>query len=195
MANYVLQELHEGMGDGKKPVFPKMQTYSLHDFDTVLEHMRTYAGSFSEGTMRGVLDALVQTMASWMPLGHNFKIDGLGVFSISLGFDKRKHVCIKGINFKPDAQLLKEMNKQATFDKVTTEVVTPKKCTLTYDERVAKARAIIAEQGFMTLGDYARATDLCRSLASNDLKRIVADSATGIGTRGNASHKVWIRKE
>ena len=55
-----------------------------------------------------------------MPLGHNIKIDGLGVFSLSLGFDesspsekaemknsadapktKYRHVCIKDINFKP----------------------------------------------------------------------------------------------
>ena len=87
MANFVLQELAEGMKDGKKTVFPKMQIYSLHDFETVLKHMQTYAGNFSEGSMRAVIDALVSTMISWMPLGHNIKIDGLGVFSLSLGFD------------------------------------------------------------------------------------------------------------
>ena len=37
MANFVLQELAEGMKDGKKTVFPKMQIYSLHDFETVLK--------------------------------------------------------------------------------------------------------------------------------------------------------------
>ena len=31
MANFVLQELPEEMSEGKKVVFPKMQTYSLHD--------------------------------------------------------------------------------------------------------------------------------------------------------------------
>ena len=34
MANFVLQELPEEMSEGKKVVFPKMQTYSLHDYDT-----------------------------------------------------------------------------------------------------------------------------------------------------------------
>ena len=42
MANYVLQELPEELADGKKIVFPKMQTYSLHDYETVIKHMREY---------------------------------------------------------------------------------------------------------------------------------------------------------
>ena len=133
MANFVLQELPEEMSEGKKVVFPKMQTYSLHDYETVIKHMRTYAGNISDGLIRAVFDALVSTMQSWMPLGHSIKIDGLGVFSLSLGFDtstpsekvfsqeqddedpktKYRHVCIKGINFKPDAELLKKLNKQA----------------------------------------------------------------------------------
>jgi predicted histone-like DNA-binding protein len=87
MANYVLQELPEEMTEGKKVVFPKMQTYSLHDFDTVIKHMRDYAGNLSEGTIRAVFDAFTSMMESWMPMGHTIKVDGLGVFSLSLGFD------------------------------------------------------------------------------------------------------------
>ena len=167
MPNYVLQEMSEEMGDGKKKVYPRMQTYSLHDFDTVIRHMRDYSGSFSEGTIRGVLDALVTTMKSWMPLGHNIKIDGLGVFSLSLGFDmstpseaeaakkqksgnaddepksKYRHVCISGINFKPDPQLLQQMNREATFERTETDIVVPRKVSDSRDERIRKALAII----------------------------------------------------
>lgn len=213
MANFVLQELPEEMSEGKKVVFPKMQTYSLHDYDTVIKNMRTYAGSISDGLIRAVFDALVSTMQSWMPLGHSIKIDGLGVFSLSLGFDtstpsekaisqglqkgeapkaKYRHVCINGINFKPDPKLLKEMNKQATFDRVSTGVVVPKKCKYSREERLEKAKAIIGKYGYMTLTDYALATDQSRSAASNDLKRLVADTDAGITTRGSHSHKVWI---
>ena len=204
MANFVLQELPEEMSEGKKIVFPKMQTYSLHDYDTVIKHMRTYAGSISDGLIRAVLDALVSTMQSWMPLGHSIKIDGLGVFSLSLGFDtstpsekaiskeqdnenpkaKYRHVCINGINFKPDPKLL--------FDRVSTEIVAPKKCKYSQEERLGKAKAIISKYGYMTLSDYALATDQSRSAASNDLKRLVADADSGITTRGSHSHKVWI---
>lgn len=215
MANYTLQELPGEMTDGKKIVFPKMQTYSLHDYDTVIKHMRDYAGNFSEGMIRGVFDALVSVMESWMPLGHTIKIDGLGVFSLSLGFDesspsememaknpseepktKYRHVCIKGINFKPDAQLLQELNREASFDRVQSDVKVPKKTKLTPAERLEKAKAIIDKHGFMTLSDYANATGLSRAAASIDLKNLVAAPASGITTRGSHSHKVWVaRKE
>ena len=219
MANYYLQKLPEGMKEGEKVVYPKMQTYTLHDFKTVLEHMHVYAGNISEGTMRAVLEALVETMKSWMPLGHNIKIDGLGIFSLTLGFDtstpsektmagkkgqaddekkepktKYRHICIKGINFKPDAELLAGMNSEATFDRVETDVVVPKKGTLSLEERLSRAKAIIEKNGFMTLSDYVVATGLSRTAASLDLKAIVAEPAYGIATRGSHSHKIWVKK-
>ena len=217
MPNYVLQEMSEEMGNGKKKVYPRMQTYSLHDFNTVIRHMHEYGGSFSEGTIRGVLETLVTTMKSWMPLGHSIKIDGLGVFSLTLGFDtstpseataakkqksgsaeaeprtKYRHVCIKGINFKPDPKLLQQMNQEATFERAETDVVVPRKPNDSRDKRISKALAVIDKQGYMTLSDYASATSQTRSSASKDLRQLVSDPSSGITTRGSHSHKVWIR--
>lgn len=219
MANYVLKELPEGMAGSEKTLYPKMQTYSMHDYETVLKNMRVYGGSFSVGTMRGVIDALVQTMESWMPLGHTIKIDGLGVFSLSLGFDtsttsekeiakgkgknsgngkdvktKYRHVCIKGINFKPDPELLKRLNDKTDFERADSEVKTAKKNELSREERIARAKAIMDENGYMTLTDYANATKLSRTAASLDLKSLAADPTTGIITRGSHSHKVWVKR-
>ena len=214
MPKYILQELPGEMTDGKKIVYPKIQTYSLHDYETVIQHMHDYAGSFSEGMIRGVFDALVSVMKSWMPMGHNIKIDGLGVFSLTLGFDesspsekfamenadgdpktKYRHVCIKGINFKPDPKLLLALNQEATFERGESNVQVPQKTKLSLEERLARAKAIIAKNGFMTLYDYANATHQSRSVASKDLRQIVADPNSGITTRGSHSHKVWIAKE
>ena len=211
MPKYILQELPGEMTNGKKIIYPKMQTYSLHDYETVIEHMRDYAGIFSEGTIKGVFDALLSVMKSWMPMGHNIKIDGLGVFSLTLGFDesslsekaelknvdndpktKYRHVCIKGINFKPDPKLLQALNKEATFERGESDVQVPQKIKLSREERLEKAKAIIAKNGFMTLYDYANATHQSRSVASKDLRQIVADPTSGITTRGSHSHKVWI---
>ena len=191
-----------------------MQTYSLHDYETVIEHMRDYAGSLSKGTIKAVFDALVSVMESWMSMGHNIKIDGLGVFSLSLGFDesspsekvelkntdndpktKYRHVCIKGINFKPDQKLLQALNKEARFERSEADVQVPQKTKLSREERIARAKTIIAKNGFMTLYDYANATHQSRSVASKDLRQIVADLNSGITTRGSHSHKVWIAKD
>ena len=214
MPKYILQELPGEMTDGKKIVFPKMQTYTLHDYETVILHMRDYAASFSEGTIRGVFEALVSVMESWMPMGHNIKIDGLGVFSLTLGFDesspsekaaqedtsdnpktKYRHVCVKGINFKPDQKLLKALNKDISFERSEAEVQVSQKTKLSREERLARAKAIIEKNGFMTLYDYANATHQSRSVASKDLRQIVTDPNSGITTRGTHSHKVWVAKE
>ena len=214
MAKYILKEMAEGMADGHKTLYPKMQTYSLHDYETVIEHMRDYAGSISEGMIKAVFDALVSTMKSWMPMGHNIKIDGLGVFSLTLGFDestpsekeelkntdedpktKYRHVCIKGINFKPDPKLLQALNKEASFERSEAEIQVPQKTKLTREERITRAKTIIQKNGFMTLYDYANATHQSRSVASKDLRQIVADPTSGITTRGTHSHKVWIAKD
>ena len=214
MAKYILKEMAEGMADGHKTLYPKMQTYSLHDYETVINHMRDYAGSFSEGTIRGVFDALVSVMESWMPMGHNIKIDGLGVFSLTLGFDesspsekaelkntsddtktKYRHVCIKGINFKPDPKLLQALNKEATFERSEADVQVPQKTKLSREDRIEKAKAIIEKNGFMTLYDYANATHQSRSVASKDLRQIVSAPTSDITTRGSHSHKVWVAKQ
>ena len=213
MAKYILKEMAEGMADGHKTLYPKMQTYSLHDYETVIDHMRDYAGNISDGMIRAVFDALVSVMKSWMPMGHNIKIDGLGVFSLTLGFDesspsekealknadddpktKYRHVCIKGINFKPDQKLLQALNKEATFERGEADVQVPQKTKLSREERLTRAKAIIAKNGFMTLYDYANATNQSRSVASKDLRQIVADPNSGITTRGSHSHKVWVAR-
>ena len=105
---------------------------------------------------------------------------------------KYRHVCIKGINFKPDPELLKEMNRQATFDCVEVDVEAPKVSPYSRKERLAKAKEIIGKLGSMTLTEYALATNQSRSAASRDLKRIVADANSGITTRGDHSHKKWV---
>lgn len=218
MANYILKELPGEMTEGRTVVYPKMQIYSLHDYEKVIQDMRVYAGGISEGIIRAVFDALASAMACWMPMGHTMKIDGLGVFSLSLGFDtstpsekailqkqknvddddpkqKYRHVCIKGINFKPDPELLKEMNKLASFDRVGVAVEVQKKSLYSREERLTKAKAIIRSHGYMTLTDYALATGLSKSAASKDLKQIVADASSGITARGQHSHKIWIERK
>ena len=213
MASYVLKEMAQKMSAGKRVVYPKLKTYSLQDYKSVLKKMHSYAGTFSVGEIMGVLDALITTMEIWLPAGHSLKIDGLGVFSLALGFDESKpseqkaqdgageaaprerfrHVCIKSINFKPDPKLIQRMNQSADLER-SGKVRVPRKSPYSPAERIEKARQIIARQGRMTLGDYALATGLERSVASRELKRLVDDPASGIKESGTYSHKVWVAR-
>jgi len=47
----------------------------------------------------------------------------------------------------------------------------------------------------MTLYDYAHATLQSRSVASKDLRQIVADTTSGIITYGTHSQKVWVAND
>ncbi len=218
MPKYILKELPEEMTDGKKRIYPKIENYMMHSYDEVLKHMQDY-GPFKEGTIRGVFDTFVETMKAWMPMGHPLKIDGLGVFTLSLGFDesypseraeqaeasaadtksgkepksKYCHVCIKGINFKPDAALISKMNRESTFERSEPDIRKARKSGYSLEQRIAIAHDIISRNGFMTLSDYAIATGQSRTAASIDLKDLTSDPNSGITTRGSHSHKVWIK--
>ena len=48
MANYVIKEMPEGMGNGKKGrLYPKMQVYTEFDYDKVVELIHINSPAFS----------------------------------------------------------------------------------------------------------------------------------------------------
>jgi hypothetical protein len=218
MAKYILKELPREMTEGRTVIYPKMQRYSLFDYEMVIQHMCKFSPILNEGIIRTVFDALTDEMLTSLPNGHNIKIDGLGVFSLSLEFDTSKtseeelahkqefddgddpklgyrHVRIKSINFRPDPELLRRMNWVATFENDGVEFVPQRKSRFSREERLAKAKEIIDKQGFMTLSNYAAATGLSMSGASKDLRQLVADGDSGIIAWGDHTHKVWVRRK
>ena len=209
MASYVIQELPEGMGNGQSALYPKMQNYTLFDYDKVVETIHQYSPTFTPAVIRGVLDGLSLAMQNILTNGHSAKIDGLGVFSLALGFsdekgkdtqtkkelkhkDKYRRVCAKGIKFKVDADLIKEINRHTDFERSQPGVVKAKKVVLSLDERRQRALQLIGQNGYITLNDYACANDVSRSVASRDLKRFTSDPISGIREKGDHSHKVWV---
>ena len=167
MANYVIKEMPEGMGNGKKGrVFPKMQVYTEFDYDKVVELIHTNSPAFSQATIRGVLDTLGVVMKSYLPMGHTMKIDNLGVFSLSLEFadneaetanqqefpkaeQKKKyhHVRVKGVNFKVDRKLVDDMNQENSFERTTANPTSPS--PYTPEERLQRALTHIDKHGWL----------------------------------------------
>ncbi|MBO7069392.1 MAG: hypothetical protein J6W52_12095 [Bacteroidaceae bacterium] len=212
MGSYILSEMPNGMGKKDCALFPKMQIYTKFDHDKVVKYIHTYSPGLSEGVIRGVLDGLATTLRAVLPNGHSMKIDGLGVFSLSLGFnevqednetadetsgkkkqkEKYRHVCAKSINFKVDPKLIEEINRDNTFERDKSLVKRYKKSASTLEQRKNKALQLIKKHGFITLDDYADINRMSRSAASRELKNLTADSTSGIKERGRHSHKVWI---
>ena len=207
MANYVIKEMPEGMGNGKKGrIFPKMQVYTEYDYDKVVELIHNYSPAFSEGTVRGVLDTLSEVMKTYLPMGHTMKIDNLGVFSLALQFSdnpaeddkqdepktKYRRVEAKGVNFKVDKKLVDDVNRDNTFERASYNPASTS--PYTPEERLQRALHHIDKHGFITLQDYANLNGLSSSSASRELAKFVANLASGITEKGAGSHKVWVKK-
>lgn len=207
MGSYVLKEMANGMANNKKTLFPKLQIYTLFDNDKVIKYIHDYSPGLSEGIISGVLDGLAKAMKMVLPNGHSMKIDGLGVFSLSLGFDeeagekdkkqkdKYRHVCAKSINFKVDPKLIEEINKNSTFERNTSRANQRTKDDSTLEERKNKAIQFIQKQGFIMLDEYAIENGMSRTAASRELKLLSSDPTSGIVERGRHSHKVWVCKK
>lgn len=220
MANYIYQKLPEGMAQSENVVYIKMQTYSTYNLKDIIEKIKNGSNTINGTTLTQAVGVLIEVMKNEMPMGHRIKIDGLGVFSLSLGYaddgpdtgtdegnnqtqtpeaedaakTKNRNICIKGINFKPDPKLLSDLNRNTKFERVMPGVKTPRKNTLTRSERIEKALEIINEKGFMTLSDYSFATRQNKSNASKDLSEITDDPTSGIASSGKSPHKVWVKK-
>lgn len=189
-----------------------MQVYTEFDYDKVVELINSYSPAFSTATIRGVLDTLPTVLKTYLPMGHTIKIDGLGVFSLSLKFTdemdeneetspqheasktkkKYHHVKVKGLNFKVDKKLIKAINKENTFERTAGNPMS--RSPYTPEERLQRALRHIEKHGFIALQDYANLNSLSRSTASRELSRLASDPTSGIQSKGSGSHKVWIRK-
>ena len=211
MANYVIKEMPAGMGNGKKGrTFPKMQIYTEFDYEKVVELIHTNSPAFSQATIRGVLDTLGVVMKNYLPMGHTMKIDNLGVFSLSLEFADEKaenvaqqeaseqktkyhHVKVKGVNFKVDKKLVKEINRENSFERISSNPASSS--PYTPEERLQRALQNIDKHGFITLQDYANLNRLSRSAASRELSKLTSSPTSPIASNGAGSHKFWVRRK
>ena len=209
MANYVVKEMPAGMGNGKEGrIFPKMQVYTEFDYDKVVELINSYSPAFSKATIRGVLDTLPTVLKTYLPMGHTLKIDGLGVFSLSLEFADNKaeesnqqdtaapnkqyhHVKAKGVNLKVDKNLVDDINRENDFERLSTNLSSRSPYSL--EERLQRALQHIDEHGFITLQEYANLNNLSRTTASRELSKLTSEPSSAIIAKGAGSHKYWVR--
>lgn len=209
MANYILQEMNDVRKSGERKVYPKMVINQMIDTDGLVEKMRLYNRSFSPSTVKGVLQDVADMMAELMSLGHSVKLNGIGYFSPSLGFEDDKpnsmqgdedkmlyrKVSVKDINFKADPKFVKETKKKTSLTRAASNVKTISKSRYSQEERIQRALDIIRRDGYITLTEYANANDLSRSSASKELKMLTADEDCPLIHRGDGSHKVWVERK
>ena len=211
MAKYKLQEMSDVHHTGKRKVYPKMvvnRTLSRKEF---IERMQGYHRGISASTTEAVLMDVEEILVEMLSMGYNVNLEGLGTFSLSLGFEDDKptemqgdddkmtyrKVGVRDVNFKASPDFIKSV-KQASDrdlerDMGGVKLILKKKYTR--EERIARALDVIDENGFIGLTDYAYINNLSRTAASLELKEITADRTSPIGSMGSGSHKVWVKRK
>lgn len=211
MAKYKLQELPDLNNTGKRKVYPKMvvnRTLSRKEF---IERMQGYHRGISASTTEAVLMDVEEILVEMLSMGYNVNLEGLGTFSLSLGFEDDKptemqgdddkmtyrKVGVRDVNFKASPDFIKSVKQAADRDleRDMSGVKLILKKKYTREERIARALDVIDENGFIGLTDYAYIYNLSRTAASLELKEISHDETVPIRSVGQHSHKVWVRRK
>ena len=211
MVKYKLQEMSDVHHTGKRKVYPKMvvnRTLSRKEF---IERMHGYHRGISPSITEAVLMDVEEILVEMLSMGYNVNLEGLGTFSLSLGFeddnptemqgddDKMTYrkVGVRDVNFKASPDFIKsvklETDRDLERDMGGVKLILKKKYTR--EERIARALDVIDENGFIGLTDYAYINNLSRTAASLELKEISYDETVPIRSVGRHSHKVWVRRK
>lgn len=209
MAKYKLQEMPDMDESGKRRVYPKMVINRTLDTKDLIEKMKLYRRAFSPSIIEGVVTDLEDMLVEVLSMGYNVKLDGIGAFSLSLGFEDEKpteiqeegdkmlyrKVGVKGVNFKVAPEMVKRIRRETDLERDMGGVTVLKKKLYTREERIARALQVIERNGYITLTDYAYINNLNRCTASKELREITSDKSSPIDGRGSGSHKVWVKRQ
>lgn len=204
MTQFVLKEMNDLDGKGKGRVYPQVVINRLMTTEDLVERMQnnTRLGS---AVIHATLLSLGENIATLLDSGFSVKIDNLGTFSLSLGFADKKgnklededdkmnyrRVMVKNITFKPESDLIFNINKNIRLERHVPGVVKSESDSFTPEERRLRAIDFIEQHGQITLQDYANLNNISRSKASRELNKLEDIEGSGIRGYGNAPHKVW----
>ena len=189
MTQFVLKEMNDLDGKGKGRVYPQVVINRLMTTEDLVERMQnnTRLGS---AVIHAMLLSLGENIATLLDSGFSVKIDNFGTFSLSLGFADKKgnklededdkmnyrRVMVKNITFKPESDLIFNINKNIRLERHVPGVVKSESDSFTPEERRLRAIDFIDRHGQITLQEYANLNNISRSKASTFLTAPIADT-------------------
>ena len=204
MTQFVLKEMNDLDGKGKGRVYPQVVINRLMTTEDLVERMQnnTRLGS---AVIHAMLLSLGENIATLLDSGFSVKIDNFGTFSLALGFADKKGnklededdkmnyrgVMVKNITFKPESDLIFNINKNIRLERHVPGVVKSESDSFTPEERRLRAIDFIEQHGQITLQEYVNLNNVSRSKASRELNKLEDIEGSGIRGYGNAPHKVW----
>lgn len=211
MLRFKLQEMPDMQNDGTHKVYPKLLVNRTMDRKEFIQRMKDYNYGTNTSVTEAVLSNVEDMLVRILSMGYNVNLGNIGTYSVTLGFEDDKptemksekdkmlyrHVGVKGVNVKVSSELVKGVKREIDpyLERDMGVVSRIKEKVYSKEERIARALELIDKEGFISLYDYAHINHLSRSVASTDLKKIVADKFSPIDYRGQGSHKVWVRRK
>lgn len=208
MAKYKLQEMPDVHHSGQKRVYPKLVAYKQMGTKEFIERMRYHNHAIPESVVKAVLTDAADFLGEMLAMGYTVKLDGLGSYSLSLGFeddkpreilsedDKMLHrkVTVKDVNYRADLELVKYLKRKTELVRDMGGVSRLHEQKYSLQERIARAQEWLKSHAFFTLQDYADLNNMSRTSASQELKQLTHGDEAPFGYTGRSSHKVWVKK-
>lgn len=208
MAEYQMQESNLPNEEGKTTFYPRMKLWNQVDLEYLANNIN-YASTFTPGDIMGLVRSLTQEIARQMAQGNSVKVDGLGIFTPSLGLRQGKEretgeegsrkrnsmsICIDNINFRADKQFIEETGRRCILNR---SKLKPSRSSqkFTPEQRLKLAQKFLEENPYMQVADYCRLTGLLRDSAAKELRQWATQPEAGIATRRRAAHKVYVRRK
>ena len=207
-AEYTMQEMKDLHEEGKTLLYPRMVIRRQVSTDEIVEEM-TENTTFAPSEAKGIVQEFVRGIARAMASGCSVKIDGLGLFTPSLGLAKGKareqadgsgtrrnasSIEITGANFRADKEFIWEMRSRCTL-KRSARQSRLKTSKYTEEERLERAKEFLRKRHTMSIGMYAMLVGLSESTAGKELRRWADEPERGITTVGLGTHKRYVLKE
>lgn len=205
MAKYIMQEAVDLNNEGKTLTYPKLIIDQCIDSEELAKQVSNHT-TFSKGEVMAIIDHLWSYMAENMGEGRSVKINGLGVFTPTLAYRKgvereaadgegghrnAQSLRVGGINFRPDKQMVNEVNSHMDLRKVAGKF-RRRVSEYTEEERLERAKTYMREHGVMRLSDYTTLVDLSRTSAYRELNKWSHDATIGIKRAGGKGHAVYL---
>ena len=207
--DYCKQEMPDLRGTGEQKSYFRPIKYTNISGEQLFKRMGMDGSGLSEEAMYAAVRIIRETLIHYLSIGHTVTIDGLGSFRLSLGLkdgkkmepiddesDETKRnaqsVEVKKVIFKVDRGFLDDLNDNVVLERSETRKI--KSPGTSEEERLQMALNYLESHPFFHAKEYAELTGLSLTSARYELRKFVADEASGLGTSGKGTHIVYLKR-
>ena len=208
MAEYEMQESNLPNREGKRMLYPRIRLKGRYTLEEIARRI-SQGSTYSTGEIIGLVQSLTEEIAAGMAQGLAVKIDGLGIFTPTLGLrrgagretgeegERRRNaqsIRVSGVHFRADTRLVGETGMRCRLERSERKFQKSSR-RYTPEERLGLAKRFLATVcPFLTVGDYVELTGLRPTTAGRELRAWAALPDSGIRAEGLGSHRVYVSR-